>query len=70
MTNYAVIAVGNNTVTNIVVWNGDSSTWGPGKGYTTVKLQSNQWCDIDAVYNKEINTFAFPNGYTKPGTEE
>lgn len=65
MSKYAVVATGNNTVVNIVVWDGKSE-WGPGKGYTTVEIPDHVWCDIDAVYDKQTGTFAFPEGYVKP----
>lgn len=65
MDRYAVITTGNNTVVNIVLWDGESQ-WGPGKGHTTVRLEDGQFCDIDAVYDKESGEFAFPDGYEKP----
>lgn len=59
MSKYAIIATGNNVVSNIVLWDGESE-WGPGKGYTTVKLWDGQWCDIGAVYDKETGEFHLP----------
>lgn len=57
--NYAVIAISNQTVVNIIVWDGETN-WGPGKGYTAIKLQEGQFCDIGMIYNAEDGTFSYP----------
>lgn len=56
MDRYAVITTNGNKVDNIIVWDGKAE-WGPGKGYTTVKLSKSQWCDIGCIYDKEKGEF-------------
>ena len=70
MDNYAVITISGNKVVNIIVWDGDTSQWGPGKGHSTVKLKPGMWCDIGAIYDKDTGIFSFPDGYVKSGSEE
>lgn len=59
MSRYAVITTSGNKVVNIILWDGVTQ-WGPGKGYTAIKLTDTQWCDIGSIYDKETNSFAFP----------
>lgn len=65
MTRYAVISTSGNKVVNVVEWDGKAE-WGPGKGYTTVKLKDEQWCDIDSVYNKSNNSFQYSEDHKDP----
>jgi len=60
--NYAVIAISNQTVVNITVWDGENE-WGPGKGYTTVRLDEGQFCDIGMIYDSSGKTFKYPDNY-------
>lgn len=66
ISNYAVINNTSKVVVNIVVWDGDEKQWGPGKGYTTVKIEPGVFCDIDMVYDPNTGSFAYPEGYVRP----
>lgn len=59
---YAVVVIATNVVDNIIVWD-EQTEWGPGKGYTAIKLEDDQFCDIGAIYDKETNTFSYPPGH-------
>jgi|ADGO01.1.fsa_nt_gi hypothetical protein len=52
MDTYAVITTNGNKVDNVVVWDGKSE-WGPGKGYTTVKLKKTSGVTSDVFTIKK-----------------